>query len=77
MTSSSLAYAPPVDNLPRINAMDFHPEAEVLFASINDGFAGAAENHVGTVNLSTGVVCVNGPTVDGLDAIAFTPVPGP
>jgi hypothetical protein len=77
LTATSLTYSQPVDTLPRINAMDFHPGTGVLFASINDGVAGAPENHVGTVNLSTGVVCVNGPTVDGLDAIAFTPGPVP
>ncbi|MEE8606627.1 MAG: hypothetical protein V3S55_03405, partial [Nitrospiraceae bacterium] len=69
-----LVFSPPADNNPRHNAMDFEPGTGVLFGSLNDGFGGLPENHLSTIDTTTGVVTVLGPTQDGLDALAFTSV---
>jgi hypothetical protein len=71
-----LTFASPADNRPRINALDFHPDTGVLFASLADGSAQeGAENYLATIDTSTGVVTIIGPTVAGLDAIAWFPLP--
>ena len=68
------------DNIPRVNAMDFLPGTETLFASVNDRLlqsSGVGErphkNFLATINTTTGDVTIIGKTVKGLDAIAFAP----
>ena len=74
---TALVWSPPMDDFPRPNAMDYDPDTGVLYASLNDGYGGAPENHLGTIDTTTGVVTVIGATVDGLDAIAFAPPVSP
>ncbi len=69
---ATLNYSPPADFGPRINGMDYEPDTGVLFASLNDGFAGSQENYLATVDTGTGNVTIIGQTQDGLDAIAFS-----
>lgn len=69
-----LTYPPPGDDIPRLNAMDFHPETGTLFGSLNDGFPGSSENFLATVDVQTGAVSIVGQSVDGLDALAWTTV---
>ncbi len=64
--------------IPRINALDVQPGTGIMFASVNNGGGGGfgggpRDNHLGTIDLTTGVITHIGPTVDGLDAIAFSP----
>ena len=65
---------------PRINALDFQPSTGTLFAALNAGFGPSdpdpAEpaNYLATVDTTTGAVTLVGPSVDGLDALAFVPV---
>lgn len=66
---------------PRINAMDVEPETGLLFVSVNAGFSGSGPNYLATIDLATidtDPVNVNlvglGPTVTGLDAIAFVSI---
>ena len=66
-------FSPPVDNFPRTNAIDFDPDSGILFAARNDGEGSDSENYLATVNIVTGAVTIIGPTVDGLDALAFLP----
>jgi hypothetical protein len=66
-----LGFSPPADLDPRINAMDFHPLTGQLFASLNDGNNANPENHLALIDKLTGVVSIIGPTVPGLDAIAW------
>jgi hypothetical protein len=71
-----LTFAPPADNRPRINAMDFQPETGILFASLADGSGqDAAENYLATIDTTTGVVTILGPTVEGFDALAWFVLP--
>jgi hypothetical protein len=70
---TGMVFSPPADFDPRVNGMDFQPGTGILFGSLNDGFAGHPENYLVTINTATGVVTIIGRTVDGLDAIAFTP----
>lgn len=70
-------FPPALELEPRANAMAFNPVTGVLFVSIING--GGRENPVrehflGTVNTGSGDVTIIGPTVDGLDAIAFRKV---
>jgi hypothetical protein len=67
----------------RANGMKFNPSNGTLYASVvNGGNPGGAWS-LATINISTGVVTRIGPTVPGLDAIAFgpglppSPVPAP
>ena len=57
--------------------MAFNPGTGVLFASIVNGGGEfpVREHFIGTVDTSSGDVTIIGPTVDGLDAIAFRPLP--
>ena len=57
----------------RMNAMEVQPGSGVLFGSYNAGGGGGGPNCLATVNTSTGDVTTVGESVDGLDAIAFTP----
>jgi hypothetical protein len=68
---TALTFSPPADNGPRINAMDFLPGTALLLGSLNDGSGGAPGNYLATVDVVTGVVAVLGPTVAGLDALAW------
>ncbi len=59
----------------RVNAMDFNLDG-TLFASVNHKFDSAVENFLATIETkgdTTVAVTIIGPTVDGLDAIAFGP----
>lgn len=74
----SLIFSPPADNRPRINAMDFEPGTEILFGSLNDRLLDQPpENYLSIIDLETGDVNVVGPTIDGLDALAFSEVNEP
>jgi len=68
-----LIFSPPMDAAKKINAMDWDDSTGTMFGSCNDktGPSDPPENHLCTVDLGSGVVTVIGPTVDGLDAIAF------
>jgi hypothetical protein len=55
---------------PRINALDFN-SGGTLFGSLNCGRGGSGPNYLVRVNTTTGKVIDIGPTVDGLDGIAF------
>ena len=65
---------------PTVNAMDFHPESGVLFATVKDKPEGGEEGRDGsgvqkyltTIDTETGVVTIIGQTVTDLDAIAFS-----
>jgi hypothetical protein len=74
---ADLVFSPPADDRPRINALDFQPDTGILYASLNDKpLAGSAENFLATIETTggtSGKVTIIGPTVDGLDAIAFAP----
>jgi len=72
---SNVTYPPALDRDPRTNAMAFNRNTGVLFLSIINGTNSnlPRENFLGTIDINTGVVTVIGPTVDGLDAIAFMP----
>ncbi len=66
------------DDLPRTNAMDFDQSTGVLYLSITSGggtIMVPRQNFLGTLDINTGVVTVIGPTVLGMDAIAFMPGP--
>ena len=69
-----LTFSPPADDFPRINAMDFHPTTDELFASLNDGFGGSPENYLSTIDVATGVVSIVGATADGLDGLVWASV---
>jgi len=64
----------PVD-LFRINAMDFSLNPGVLFGSLNDGMPAAPLNFLVTIDTTTAQVNTIGQTRDGLDALAFVPLP--
>ena len=63
---------------PVVNAMDFHPESGVLFATVKDKRGGGIGEGPGdpkylvTIDTVTGVVTTIGETVTDLDAIAFS-----
>ena len=59
----------------RLNAMDYEPDTGVLYASVNNGFRGSGPNFLATVDPTTGVVTNLGQSVNGLDAIAWQPIP--
>lgn len=69
-----LVFSPPGNDRPRINAMDFVPGTGLLVASLNDKLiGGVSENYLAIVITTSGDVRIIGPTVAGLDAIAFGP----
>ncbi len=60
----------------RVNAMDFDPLTEMLFASVNHKVGSVVENFLATIETKGGTkgdVTIIDPTVDGMDAIAFAP----
>ena len=59
---------------PLVNGMDFHPRMRVPYVSVNNA---AAAHFLGTVSLVTYAVDLIGPTVPGLDAIAWLTVARP
>ncbi|GIW42058.1 MAG: hypothetical protein KatS3mg076_2635 [Candidatus Binatia bacterium] len=73
-----LEFLPPAEGFSRVNAMDFDPGTGVLFASVVSGldFVGT-DNFLATIDPTTGVVSVIGPTQRGLDAIAVAPASEP
>jgi hypothetical protein len=68
-----MSFPVPVNDFPRINAMDFQPGTGVLFGSLNTNTSAGRVNYLVTVNTNTGVVTIIGRTVTGLDALAFGP----
>jgi hypothetical protein len=60
----------------RANGMKFNPSNGTLFASVVNGFPGAAWS-LATIDIGTGNVTRIGPTVPGLDAITFGPAAPP
>lgn len=72
LTYSGLPVGP---DSPRPNAMDFHPSTGELYASIANGggllFTTPLTNFLGLVDAATGVVIILGPTVVGMDALAW------
>jgi hypothetical protein len=69
---TGLVWSPPADAFPRVNGMDFRPRSRALYVSIQDGSGpGGTESYLGTLHPFSGVVSVIGPTVGGLDAIAW------
>lgn len=70
-----------VTNNPRINTMDVHPLTGELYGSLNNkvvgsGLSGTPENYLVKLDPATGNVAILGPTVGGLDALAFVPITG-
>jgi hypothetical protein len=65
---------------PTVNAMDFHPDSGVLYATVKDkpdrgepdGSGSGAPKYLVTIDTETGVVTIIGETVTDLDAIAFS-----
>jgi hypothetical protein len=60
---------------PVVNAMDFHPNSGILYATVknNTGGDGPGDSkYLTTINTETGVVTIVGETVTDLDAIAFS-----
>jgi Ca2+-binding RTX toxin-like protein len=55
----------------RITGMDFHPLTSVLFGSLESG-EGVSANCLATIDQRSGRVRVVGPTVTGLDALAWS-----
>jgi len=70
----SLVFSPPADNFPRVDALDFEPVTDVLYASVNDSTF-PPEFYLATIDTTTAVVNIIGQTVDGLDALAWGPAP--
>jgi exosortase sorting signal-containing protein len=70
---ASVQYPAILDRGPRTNAMVFNPNNGGLFASVVNGGGESPprENFLGLVNTFTGNVTIIGPTVEGLDGIAF------
>lgn len=56
----------------RVNGMDAEPASGILFGSVNAGAGGGGPSYLATVETS-GAVTHIGPTVSGLDAIAWQP----
>lgn len=56
---------------PRINAMDFHPDTGILYASLTTEGGIGYPNYLATVDTTTGQVSIIGETVDGLAALTF------
>lgn len=80
---ASLDFPPPL-RFARVNGMDAVPGGSVHAVSINDGGKGTSgadgprglnPGYVGLLLPETGLVAVVTPTVEGLDALAFAPVP--
>ena len=66
-----LGWALKSEAAPRINAMDFLPGTDVLFAALNTNSA----NYLARIDLVSGEVIIIGSTVPGLDALTWFPVP--
>ncbi len=74
--AATLEFAAPASGVSsRINGMDFEPGTEAIFASVNDGAPGSPVNYLGILSATppTAEVPIIGPTVPGLDALAFVP----
>lgn len=76
-TLGSLTYSAFVDGTTpgtRPSAMKFKPRSQSLYAAIKDNnFGFASEDYFGIINITTFHTTVLGPTVSGLDAIAWYP----
>ncbi|MHC4498560.1 MAG: DUF7901 domain-containing protein, partial [Planctomycetota bacterium] len=67
-----------VGNVPlRVNALEFCDSTGVLFGSWNDDIPGSGLWYLVTLDLTTGLPTVIGPTVDWLDALAFHEISQP
>jgi hypothetical protein len=66
-----MTFPVPINDFPRINAMDYQPGTGVLFGSLIKGFGAQRVSYLVTVNTTTGVATIVGQTVPLLDAIAF------
>ena len=61
----------------RLSAMDVDPDDDTLYGSLVNRepfFGGPLENYLATVDTTTGDITIIGPTIEGLDAIAFVPM---
>lgn len=67
------AMIPTLGTDPRVNAMKFEPETGALYASLLGGFGPPTNNFLAIVSTATGTMAVIGPTVTGLDALAWSP----
>jgi hypothetical protein len=63
------SYLPPLVGGSRANGMDVHPATDVLYVSVRNG--GLPTHWLATVDRNTGAVNPIGPSVAGLDAIAW------
>lgn len=75
--TTNVTYPPGLNRGPRSNAMAFNQGTGVLYLSVVHGGGNIGpprENFLGILNIDTGVATILGPTANGLDAIAFTPV---
>ena len=58
---------------PKLNALDAEPSTGRIFAAINDGSGGGGPHYLGSLDPLALSVSFIGPTVNGLDALAFQP----
>lgn len=73
-----LTFSAPATSNPRLNGMDPRPSTGVMYVGINDKTTStsAAENYVGTIDLTTGVVSFLSATptnIPSLEGLAFNP----
>ncbi|MCB1555508.1 MAG: hypothetical protein KDJ14_17050 [Xanthomonadales bacterium] len=61
----------------RFSAMDANPDTGVMYAALNEGGGGGGPNSLVTLDPTGPSATVLGATVNGLDAIAFGPLPPP
>ena len=72
---ADLSFSAPADTAPRVTAMDFHPSSGTLYGAVDDSESScASESYLGLIDPTTGVVTLLGPTIAGLDALAWAPV---
>lgn len=73
-----LSFSSPAVNSPRLSAMDANPATDVIYAVVNDrasGIGSPSANYLATVDEITCEVSVIGPSVDGLDGLAWIWLP--
>lgn len=61
----------------RFNAMDEDPDTGVIYAALNEGSGGGGTNSLSILDPAGPSSAVLGASVNGLDAIAFGPLPPP
>jgi hypothetical protein len=77
-TIVALSFSAPANANPRLNGLDPRPSNGIMYAAINDkaGSTSPAENYVGTIDLTTGVVSFLSATpinIPSLEGLAFNP----